>query len=344
MPSSNTSGSTTATFTSGLTQQTTFVNVGSSNMQVGSENDFWAHDVDALDIRYGGQFGLLPRIGGENGTKAIQEWMYAQAYQRMDLIPIVLQTPKMFDLFPQAKGWHEAVKAMFEVHAKTIDGLNASLTVNTGEHNTGMSGAVIKEITQVTREATNVSIGLNEKNGIPFETLLDVWIRYGLDDPDIGHPLITRIADSTRLPKHWTAEWYTCTVLFIEPDRLRRRAIHAWLVSNLFPTSNPDIIGKKDKTAARELKQMTIDFGGFALPPTSKKVKDLANTVMGIIKPWEKDPEDILLPANNVMAGLLNVEDKDIYYEGTRKATTNSKTETTAGTDEVTGIKLSGKK
>ena len=344
MPASNNNNNNTqANFNSGLKQQVNFVNVDNSYVpKTNAKDEFWTNNLEAIDIRYGGQWGLLPRIGGVENDKPIHEWMHEQSYQRMDVIPIVLQTPKMFDLLPGSKDWHAAVKALFEVHARTIEGLNASLTVNTAEHNLGLSGATVKEVTQVTREATNVTVGLDERSGLPFETLLDVWIRYGLDDPDIGHPLITRVADPSKLPKHWTAEWYSCTVLFIEPDRLRRRVMHAWLVSDLKPLSNPDIIGKKDKSAAREIKQLSIDFGGFALPPTNKRVKQLAETVLNIIKPWEKDPEDILLPANEVMAGLLDVQDVAIYYEGVKRATKISEAED--NNNQVTGINLEGKK
>jgi len=293
-----------------------FINVDNNYIHADDKNEFWASNVEAMDIRHGGQWGLLPVIGGVENGEAIHEWMHEQAYQRMDVIPIVLQTPRMFNLLPNAKAWHEAVKALFEVHARTIDGLNSSLTVNTAEHALGLSGANMREVVKVIRESSSVNISVDEREGLPFETLLDVWIRYGLDDPDIGHPLITRIADAAQLPKHWTADWYSCTVLFIEPDRLRRRVNHAWLVSNLFPTSLPDVIGKKDKSADRELKQMSIDFGGFALPPTNKRVKQLAQAVLNNIQPWANDPEDILLPANKVLEGLSGIKDLDIYYEG----------------------------
>jgi len=308
-----------------------FVNVDNSEIKSSDTDKFWANNVEAIDIRYGGQWGLLPRIGGIDNGNAIHEWMHEQAYQRMDLIPIVLQTPRMFNLFPNPTNWHEAVKALFEVHARTIDGLNSSLTVNTAEHTLGLSGASMKEVVKVVRETSSVSITVDEREGLPFETLLDVWIRYGLDDPDIGHPLITRIAEASKLPKHWTADWFSCTVLFIEPDRLRRRVNHAWLVSNLFPTSLPDIIGKKDKSADRELKQMTIDFGGFALPPTNKRVKQLAEQVLNNIQPWANDPEDILLPANKVLDGLTGIKDKDIYYEGVVMSTGGGEADSHSG-------------
>ena len=283
---------------------------------------FYADDLPTMDIRYGGQWGALPRIGGVDSGKPIHEWMHEQIYMRRDVIPVVLQVPKGFGLLPNPDQWKEAVKALFEVHSKKIEGLNSSLTVNHQEHVAGLSGATIREPGNVVREATSITLsGITERYGNPFEILLDVWIRYMMMDPDLKAPLITRVASSATLPDAWTAEWYTCTVMFIEPDPLFRRPVHAWLVSNLYPSANPDIIGGKDKTEDRALKELSIDMGGFALPHTNKRVRDLAAIILNNLKLWEKDPEDILLPADKVEPDLDAVGDMDIYYDGVKNAT-----------------------
>jgi len=276
-------------------------------------------EIASLDIHKGGQWGLLPRLGGVNNDTAIHEWMHEQAYQKRDVIPVVLQVPRMFDLLPNSKEWKTAVKSLLEVHAKTIDGLNSSLTVDVNEHELGLSGATFKEVADVKREATSVTITIDERMGIPFEILLDTWVRYGLMDPDLKAPLITRIIDAANLPPAWTADWYTVTALFIEPDVLYRQVVRAWLVSNLFPTSVPDLIGKKDKRSGRELKEMSIELGGFAIPSTNKRVRQLAQSVLTNLALWTRDSEDILLPADKVDPTLNSPTDNDVNYEGTRE-------------------------
>jgi len=276
-------------------------------------------ELPTIDIHKGGQWGLLPRIGGVNNDAAIHEWMHEQAYQKRDLIPIALQVPRMFDLLPNSADWKTAAKAMLEVHAKTIDGLNASLTVDTTEHELGLSGAVFKEVSDVKREGSSVTITLDERMGTPFETLLDVWIRYGMMDPDLKAPLITRIVPEESLPKIWTPDWYTMTAIFIEPDSLYRRAVRGWLVANLFPTSNPEITGKKNKKAGRELKEINLDLGGFAIPSTNKRIRQLSNSILQKLALWSRDSEDILLPADKVDPTLDTPTDNDVNYEGTRE-------------------------
>lgn len=266
--------------------------------------DTWASGIETMDINKSGQFGLLPMIGGLDGDKNIHSWMYNQSYHRRDLIAIVLETPKGFDFLPEPKQWHTAVKAMFEVHAKTIDGLDSSLTVDSTETDSGLSGAKFKEPSNVTRAESSVTLGgITEKYGIPFEILLDTWIRVLIQSPDTKAPLITTLPDADKItvygPEYWTA-----TVMFIEPDVLLRKAVHGWFTSNLYPGANPDIVGKKDKTAGRELKEISIDFGGFSIPSTNRRVMELANTILSNLKLYTRTPDDILLPATDVAANL----------------------------------------
>jgi len=220
----------------------------------------------------------------------------------------------MFDLLPNSEYWHAAAKALFEVHARVIEGLNASLTVETAERELGIEGAKQKEPVNVTREETNVSLTLDEKQNIPIEILIDTVIRYGMQDPDTKYPLITTLQGAEGIDVY-TAEWYTWTVLFIEPDVLLRRPVHAWLVSNLFPTSLPEVIGKKDKKESKTMKEMTIEFGGIALPPTNRNVMSLAATILDSLKLYTKTPDEILLPADKISSVLTNLEDS-VYYNG----------------------------
>ena len=320
------------------------INVDSAYLKdQNSETDvgYYLDNVPTIDIRYGGQWGALPRIGGVDNSKPIHEWMHEQAYLKRDVIPVLLQAPRGFTLLPNPEQWREAIKALFEVHSKTIEGLNSSLTVEHQEHQAGLSGASIREPGNVNREATAITLGgILERYGNPFEILLDVWIRYMIMDPDLKAPLITRVAKSDELPDAWTAEWYSCTVMFIEPDPLYRKPVHAWLVSNLYPSGNPDIIGKKDKTAGRELKELSLDMGGFALPPTNIRVKNLAANILNNLKLWDKNPDDILLPADSVDSDISNVGDINIYYDGVKKGTNDIGTaDGTAGSATATDKK-----
>ena len=277
--------------------------------------------LPTIDIRKGGQWGFIPRIGGVEDGKPMHEWMHEQAYLQRNLIPVLLQPPRYHELLPNQKELDEAVKALFEVHAKVIEGFDASLTVESIEHELGFSGGSMKEPSKTTRGSTSVTLnGIHERYGNPFEFLLDLWIRYGMIDPDVGYPLITRVkgVSEDKVPAAWTAEWYTATAIFIEPDPLMRRCVRAWLVSNMYPEANPDITGKKDKNAGYQMKEMSIPMGGFALPPTNKRIKALADTILKNLQLWKKDPEDVMLPANEESTKYSKSENQSIFFDGVR--------------------------
>jgi len=297
------------------------ISINNDYLGSGDADQYGAAGIPTIDIRNGGQWGLLPVIGGIDNDTPIHEWMHNQRYQRRDIIPIVLSVPRGFDLLPNKDSWKQAVKAMMEVHAKTIKGLDSSLTVTNAETDLGMSGAKFREATQVVRASSSVSISLEEKAGIPFEILLDVWIRYFIEDPDLGAPLITRIAAEGSLPFALTPDYKTMTVLFIEPDEMFRKPVHAWLVSNLYPDKNPGITGEKDKTTARSFKNIELDMGGFAIPSTNKRVMKLATTMLKKLELWTRDPEEIRLPAESVEASIASENiDLNIKYEGAKQS------------------------
>ena len=264
----------------------------------------WSAGIETTDITQGGNWGFLPRIGGLDNDKNIHTWMYNQPYHRRDLIAIVLETPKGFDYLPNPTMWHQAVKALFEVHAKTIDGLDSSLTVDSTETESGLSGGKMKSPSNVTRAESNVTLGgIQEAYGIPFEILLDIWIRYFIMDPDNKAPLITTLPNADKITVYDPTYW-TCSVVFIEPDVLLRKATHGWLTVNLYPANNPEIVGKKDKTTGRELKELSIEMGGMSVPPTNRRVMDLSNRVLTNIKLYNTTPDEIMLPVVDVAANL----------------------------------------
>jgi len=298
--------------------QTKTVNVNNDYLKADDTTPANSTDLPTIDIRNGSQWGALPVIGGvENGAN-INEWMHEQQYLRNDLIPVVLSVPKGFELLPNSDQWKQAVKSMLEVHAKTIDGLDMSLTVDKVDKDLGLSGAKFSEVANVTRASSTVSITVEERYGNPFEILLDVWIRVLLRDPDLKAPLITRIANAENLPTVWSPEWTTMSAIFIEPDILLRKPIRSFLVSNMFPNGNPELIGKKDKSAGREGKTITIELGGFAIPSTNRRVHKLATEILTNLKLYELDSDNIMLPITVADESLAEVQDQDIYYDGVK--------------------------
>ena len=206
-----------------------------------------------LDLQHGGQSGWSP-----NHT----EWVSNQAYVTRPLVCIMLEAPQMFKRMPNPEKWIASLKALFELHPRSIEGLAAGLKVDTDEHAVGGAGEMQTEIVNVTRERSTPRFAYTEKYGRPIQNLLDFWIRYGMMDPETKFALLG--ATSGEGMTDHLADWYGATCLFFEPDHNHKRVDKAWIVTNMFPTGNGDITAKRDLTSSQEILQLDIEFPGIA--------------------------------------------------------------------------------
>lgn len=204
-----------------------------------------------LKLEHGGQHGYVPQLN---------EWISNQAYVRRNVIPVLLEVPRFFQFMPDTPSWIKSLKSLVEVHCRSIEGLNAGLTVAFEDHPVGGAGEVQQEFTKVTRERSEPTFTFIEKYGMPIQTFLDSWIRYGMADPETGFSLLTTLANGQTLPSDYLADWYTMSMAFIEPDPTHTRCLKCWICSNMMPDGTGEIIGKRDLTAPGEISTLTVKF------------------------------------------------------------------------------------
>jgi hypothetical protein len=206
-----------------------------------------------IDLTYGGQFGWAPNL---------KEWVSNQAYVRRNLVCILLEAPKFFQLMPDPNKWVMVLKSMMELHCRTIEGFNAGLTVELDEHPVGGAGEYQQEITDVKRLRTEPSFTFVEKYGLPIQTFIYNWITYGLMDPDTKYAMAGTL--SGQKPEDLLADWYSMSCLFFEPDPTHKKVVKSWVTTNMFPRGTGEIIGKRDLTTASEVLNLTIEFTGIS--------------------------------------------------------------------------------
>lgn len=206
-----------------------------------------------LDLTYGGQHGYAPNL---------TEWVSNQAYVRRNLIPILLEAPRFFQLMPEPQKWVETLKSLLELQCRTIEGFNAALTVELDEHPVGGAGEMQQEVTDVKRARSEPSFTFVEKYGMPIQTFLSQWIQYGLMDPDTKYALVGTLEGQK--PEDMLADWYSASVLFMEPDPTHKKVVKSWITTNFFPKGTGEIIGKRDLTSASEVLNLTVEFTGIS--------------------------------------------------------------------------------
>lgn len=234
-------------------------------------------DRPMLDLKYGGQHGWSPNLS---------EWVSNAAYVSRPLITILLEAPRMFSVMPDSQKWIASLKALFEVHAKSVDGLTQTLSVDTDTHPVGGAGEVQTEVTNVTREKSSVKFSWTEKYGLPISTLLSYWIRYGMMDPETKFALLGTMNKSE--VKDLLPDWYSATCLFIEPDPLHKKVVKSWLVTNMFPLSSGDLTSKRDLTSGQEILNLDIEFA--SLSQVGIGINKFAQSILDNINITRADP------------------------------------------------------
>lgn len=206
-----------------------------------------------LDLTHGGQFSWSPNHA---------EWINNQAYIRRNLVPIVLEAPRFFQLMDNSEVWVSCFKALIEKHCRTIDGYQAGLKVSFDDHPVGGAGEMHQEVTDVKRDRSEPVFTFIEKYGRPIQTFIEYWIRYGMMDPETKYAMIGTKASN--VPSDLLADWFTGTILVFEPNPLHNKIEKAWITTNFAPQNNGEVIGKRDLTAASELLTLSIPFTGIS--------------------------------------------------------------------------------
>lgn len=206
-----------------------------------------------LDLTMGGQMGFAPDL---------TEWVSNQAYVRRNVFCLLLEAPRFFRYLPEPEKWVATLRSLVELHPKTIEGLNAGLTVEVAETPVGGGGEMQEEFTDVKRARTQPVFTFDEKYGMPIQTFIREWITQGLMDPDSKVANVGTLAGDR--PKDMLADMYSMTCAFIEPDPTHRKVMKSWITTNMFPKGTGDIIGKRDLTSASEILTLNIEFTGVS--------------------------------------------------------------------------------
>lgn len=252
----------------------------------------------ALNLNYGGMTGASPRYGHLQDGKHYAEWISGTPYMQENVIPVLLSYPKFMDWLPNKDLWIGQLKAAIEVEALSIDGLRSTRTVNTEGTPNGGAGEEFEVANNVTIERSVPSFTWKERMGRPFTKLFKFWIEYGLMDPHTKRAKVLKFLKNPTSNEEfimYTPDFYTMTVLFIEPGNQFTTVEKAWLCFNMFPKSSGPIEGKRDITAPKSLLDVNIEFTAMTLDTDAVVV--LAKNIMPRLKSLYEIPDiDMTLP------------------------------------------------
>lgn len=221
-----------------------------------------------LDLQNGGQMGFAPDY---------TQWISNQSYIRRNLFCLLIEAPRGFRFLQDGEKYVGVLKSLVELHALSIEGLNAGLTIETSETPVGGGGQVQEHFTNVTEARSNPVFRFDEKYGMPVASFFRAWVTHLMMDPHSKVANIGTLAGNK--PTDMLADMYSATMIFIEPDPTHTKVMKSWLCTNMFPKDSiGDIIGRRDLTAAGE--QTTYDITFTALTQFGLGVDQFAQKLL----------------------------------------------------------------
>lgn len=208
------------------------------------------HAANTIDLRQAGTKQFAPNI---------ENLAANTPYVRRNVVPFLIEAPKFFQFMPDPELMIRCLKAFIENHTRTIDGLNQGLEVETADSPVGGSGERIQTPTNVTRAVSNPVHGTYELQGRAITKFMRWWITYGIGDENTKVPLI--VSENPEVAAmDYDLNFYSATVLYVEPDPTFTDVVAAWLCTNMYPTGTPAWEGSKDASQLGQNLDVNIEF------------------------------------------------------------------------------------
>lgn len=251
-----------------------------------------------VDLRTGGQGGYI---------NDFRSFISNSSYVRRHVIPILLEYPRGFDYLDQPEVWKGILKALVEEHAKSIEGLNGSISMSFVETPFGASGEMQEDFSQVTRARSQVTFTWVEKQGRPIQEFLNYWIYYLFAHPDTQTPMIGSLPQNKDKYFDFLPDFNTMSMIFIEPDPFMKRVSEAWLIVNMAPKGSGDLQGSRNISDAMQQRELSIEFTGMQM--MSNGVRMFAQSLLDRLSFTGLDAQNRRSSIETTIADLDEVKD-----------------------------------
>lgn len=208
-----------------------------------------ASQAPMVNLQVGGQQGAMTDFVG---------YVANAAYVRRNIICQLVAAPRGFRDLDNPEIWEQTLKSLAELHAKSIEGLQSTLTVEHVENAVGGAGEMQQDISNVTRARSTPTFVWTEKYGQPVRAFLEGWVQMLVMDPQTKAPGI--IATGKR-PSDLLPDYTGATMLFFEPDPTFTKVTKAWLCTNMRPNNQiAENTGRRDLTQGGESVDYNVEF------------------------------------------------------------------------------------
>jgi hypothetical protein len=259
------------------------------------------------NLDYGHMNGLVPNLTREFDGKYYEEYFANEAHINYDIIPFVVRTPKIFDILADEALGNKLRNHFINVMTiapKKISGLNRKLSYTFGEHKIGAS-QIHQQVTGAKRERSAPVHDYVEKKGKAIEKLFEMIMVYGAMDPESQ----TNILDALDIKPGYVEKgkllsniYFTCTMLYVQPDAWMKNVVEASLCGNMMPMEFPENV------SSREERGTDRTISEFSMPFTSI---DKSNEAVRIVAQYALDNLSNVAVNPDVIPAFINNSDID---------------------------------
>ena len=210
----------------------------------------------AVNLKYGGNNGHMPDYPG---------YISNSPYVRRNMIVRLVSSPRGFDFLPDPERWHEALKALLELHPMSVTGFNNQLDIETRETAFGGAGEMQESYANVTRSRVQPVFNYVEKYGRPIATFFERWVTELIMDPNTKYPNVIARDGIRGKIIDLLPDFTSATIIAFEPDPTFTRIDKAWLVTDMKPKGSlSPAEGSRDIHTGGDLIEFPIEFTGVA--------------------------------------------------------------------------------
>jgi hypothetical protein len=200
-------------------------------------------------------------LGGMNGYRAdLSQFTNNSAYVQRPLVWLLLEAPVGFKYLPDPDYMTAALKALIELHPKTVTGFSRGLKADFVENAVGGGGEMQYDITDMKREQTQIQATYIDKYNRPIQNFWEYYMEMLMLDPESKVPGISTLPGAK--PTDLLPDMLTFSTLAFEPDPTFQYVLKAWVTTGIMPKVTGDITGKRDIQNAMESGELSLDFTG----------------------------------------------------------------------------------
>lgn len=184
--------------------------------------------VAPVDPMMGAQFGFMPNF---------RDTPSSTLYARKPMISIMLAYPLFLDALPGGDILKQHFKVIHEEHPLSIEGINMTMTPDYQKVAHGGAGQQLSHLTNMMLAESAPSFSFQERAGKLYTFFYDYWFRMGGMNPETKFSEMVHAIERSQLPDMPLENWFSMSMLHIEPNPFGTKVIEAAITHNMMPAS-----------------------------------------------------------------------------------------------------------